>query len=972
MADRAGPKLFSIPPQRGFADALVEGIVAQYGADRMVLARGTILAASNRSVRAINDAFVRHSEKGLLLPRLVTIGDSDLEESIGLVFDGSDAAPIPPAIEPLRRHLILARLIQQASKAAQPLDAGAAMRLAADLARTLDQLVIEGIDPRQLASLPVKEELSEHWQKSLDLLDVVLRQWPLELARLGRIDLVDRRNRLLLATAQKWRTEPPGSFVIAAGISTAAPAVAQLLKVIANSPQGAVVFSGVDLSMAEAEWDAIRGGRDERAEEAHPQYHIAQLLDRMDAARDDVQLWQWGANRSEREAQVNHVMAPARFTRNWSQMKAEDRAFEGVRQAQFAGPADEAQGIAIALREALETPLRTAALITPDRDLAQRVAAHLKRWGIEADDSAGRALSATLPGSLILALCMAAAEGFAPVALLGLLKHPLVQKGEQRRHWLDGARWLDLALRGPRPAPGLDGVSVFLAGGGKRQRGVRDRAAAWWRDARGLLEPLAASFATKSLPIPTLFAALREAATALCGDEAWRGQDGRALADLIDRIEDFAVAGPDRLSPVNAPDLVRDLMEAVAIRPAWGGHHRIFIWGLLEARLQTADLMILGGLNEGSWPQLPSPDPWLAPRIRTELKLPGLERRIGLSAHDFASALGGKDVLITRAVRDAAAPTMESRFLLRLNAFSGGLEVNRLPDFARMIDGNDGASNPADRPAPRPPAEERPKEIRVTEVDRLKADPFAWYARAMMGLFAIDMIDAEPSAAWRGTLIHDVLEKWANEDGFAEGQLIARVEAELSKPEAHKLLKALWLPQLRQACGWIESQIIALDGDGRKPRLAEAYGRTEIAGVTLIGQADRIDAMPENRLAIVDYKTGSPPSVKQASQGYALQLGLIGLLAARGGFKDLSGTPDTFEYWKLNRDQKTREFGGVAKASIGKEATETIIDHAERNLIGVIETWINGEEPFIPRLHPEWAKYGDYDQLSRLEEWYGR
>ncbi|MEY2926291.1 MAG: double-strand break repair protein AddB [Pseudomonadota bacterium] len=714
------------------------------------------------------------------------------------------------------------------------------------------------------------------------------------------------------------------------------------------------------------------GGDDERAEEAHPQYHIAQLLDRMDAARADVQPWPWGQDRSQREERINCAMAPARFTRNWSAMKEDDRSFDGVKQAQFAGLADEAQGIAIALRGALEIPLRTAALVTPDRDLAQRVVAHLKRWGIQADDSAGRKLSATLPGSLLLALCMAAGQGFAPVALLGLVKHPLVQKGDERRNWLDGARWLDLALRGPRPAPGLDGISQFLVGGTKRQRVVRDRAAAWWRDARVLFEPLASAFRAKSLALPTLFSALRESATQLCGEEAWRGQEGRAVADLIDRIEEFAVNGPAHLAPAGAADLVRDLLDAVAIRPTWGGHHRIFIWGLLEARLQSADIMILGGLNEGSWPQLPAPDPWLAPRIRSTLQLPGLERRIGLAAHDFASALGGKDILITRAVRDAASPTIESRFLLRLNAFSGGLGKSRSPDFARMIDGNDGRSNPARRPAPAPPAAERPKEIRVTEVDRLKADPFAWYARAMMGLSGLDAIDAEPGAAWRGTLIHDVLENWAIKDQYAEGRLIARVEAEFEKPEAHKFLKALWLPQLRQACGWIENQLIELAGEGRKPRLAEAYGRTDIEGVTLIGQADRIDTMPDNHIAIVDYKTGSPPSVKQASQGYALQLGLIGLLAARGGFKDLVGTPEVFEYWKLNRDAKTREFGGVVKASIGRDATETIIDHALRNLIGAINAWINGDQPFIARLHPEWAKYGDYDQLSRLEEWYGR
>ena len=938
----------------------------------MGLAQGVILAASNRSMRAISDAFVRRAERGILLPRLVTIGDSDIEESAGLIFDDGDAAEIPPAVDPLQRQLILARLIQSNSKADVPPDSAAALRLAAELAHTLDQLIIEGIDPRALARIEVRDELSEHWQKSLDLLDVVLRAWPLELARLGRIDLVERRNRLLARAAEKWRTQPPGSFLIAAGVSTAAPAVAKLLKVIALSPRGSVVFSGVDLDMSEAEWDAVRGAGDERAEQSHPQFHIAELLHRMDAACGDVQLWPWGADMSARARNISRAMAPARFTRDWSMMKADDRTFPGVCQAQFFGPADEAQGIAIALREALEVPQRTAALMTPDRALAQRVSAHLKRWGIDADDSAGRPLSNTLPGSLVLALAMAAADKFAPVALLGLLKHPLVQRGDARRAWLEGARWLDLALRGPRGAPGLDGISAFLAGGTRHDRTVRDRAAAWWRDARVILEPFASATASPKLTFPVLFAALRDAATLLCGEEAWRGQEGRAVASLIDQLESFAELGPKRLSLNNLADMMRGLLDNVAIRPAYGGHHRIFIWGLLEARLQTADLMILGGLNEGSWPQLPAPDPWLAPRIRRELGLAGLERRLGLSAHDFASALCGREILITRATRDAAAPTIESRLLLRLNAFSGGLAESSLPALARMVDGNEGAANPVARPAPAPPIAERPKAVRVTEVDELKADPFAWYARRMLGLMSLNAIDAEPGAAWRGTLVHDLLEKWAHEDGYAPTALAKRVEAVFGRPETHKLLRALWQPQIKQACGWIEEQLNALKTIGRVPALAEADGRIEVEGVTLIGKADRIDRLDDGTLAIVDYKTGTPPSPKQASQGYALQLGLIGLIAAKGGFKSLAGEPALFEYWKLNRDQKTRNFGGIVEASLGKDATESVLDHAERHLIGAIDAWLNGDSAFVPRLHPEWAKYDTFDQLSRLEEWYGR
>ena len=197
------------------------------------------------------------------------------------------------------------------------------------------------------------------------------------------------------------------------------------------------------------------------------------------------------------------------------------------------------------------------------------------------------------------------------------------------------------------------------------------------------------------------------------------------------------------------------------MRPPYGGHPRIFIWGLLEARLQQADLMVLGGLNEGVWPALPAPDPWLAPKIRANLGMPGLEFRTGLAAHDFASALGAPNVLITRARRDSRSPTIASRFWLRLRAMTGGLARDTAARTARARRSTIPAcsSRPAGRARRRRTAL-RPRKISVTAVDRLKADPFAFYAQAMLGLRTLDPVDADHSAAWKGTAVHEVLEQW--------------------------------------------------------------------------------------------------------------------------------------------------------------------------------------------------------------------
>ena len=978
MAERRSPAVFSIPPHRAFADALVTGIIATHGDDRMAMARGIILVPNNRAGLSIRDAFVRQSEGGLLLPRLVTVGDVEGDEGAGLVFDGADAEPIPPAIEPLQRQLILARLIQQQAALTGHMAADQAMRLAADLARVLDQLLIERVDPAKLRSV-ADEALSQHWQKSLETLNLILDAWPKELAALGRIDLADRRNRQLAQTAERWRVSPPSGFVIAAGISTAAPAIADLLKCVAYLPHGQVVLAGLDQAMPDSEWNAIGGDDDRPPIETHPQYQLQLLLYRLSVARAEVRGWRWGSEgdaRAVRSRAISNAMAPAADTKKWVLLDRKDRDVGGVKALELANPAEEAQAIAILMRGALEEPGKTAAFVTPDRSLATRVSAHLKRWGIEADDSAGQPLSATPPGTLILALAETVTNGFAPVPLLALLKHPLVRSGDTRREWLDGARLLDRALRGPRPAGGLSGLTAYLAGGDEREIKLRGRALDWWQGVAPLFAGIETGFAGRSLDLGEALACLRETLATLAGDAAWQGVAGRAAAELFSRLERDAALGPKDVSPDAIASLLRMLMDGVAVRPPEGGHPRLYIWGTIEARLQSAQLMILGGLNEGVWPALPAPDPWLAPQIRKSLGLPGLERRIGIAAHDLASGLGAPEVIMTRAKRDASAPTIASRFWLRIEAMSGGLGAPKLAAgvLAELIDKPDGPTKPAKRPAPCPPLAARPSVIAVTAVDRLKADPFAYYAQAILKFSSMEAIDAPPGPAWRGSIIHRVLQDWAEIDNYRADGLSSRIKALLSQPEMHPLLRTLWQPKLIEAAEFIAAAVAEARAEGRVPLVAEVKGRFEIAGVTLTGRVDRIDGLADGSLAIVDYKTGTAPSVAQIEAGFALQLGLMGAMAEMSGFKGVSGIASGFEYWLLSRDAKTRTFGKIRQA-LGKskelhpaDMTSAALDHFSE----AAARWLTGMEPFLAKTHPEYAPYSHYDQLMRYEEWRGR
>ena len=982
MAEPRRPRLHTIPAHRGFADALVAGLMRRSGGDPLTLAQGMILLPTNRGVRAVTDAFVRASGGGLILPRMVALGDPELGEAAGSALDPADAeAPPPPAVAPSARRMILARLVEQErQRAGQPVTAAEAVRLAGDLARTLDQMLVEEVDPAELGALDLGPELTEHWQSALATFSVVLDRWPPVLERMGRIDAARRRTLLLDRTTRRWAEAQPAGFVCAAGVTDTAPAVARLLRCVSEMPGGSVVFAGLDLTMPDEEWDALgphkpdpETGRTRRAIETHPQCAMKLLLDRMGVGRGEVTVWRGGGDYDAGAARgraIANAMAPADFTGKWTDLPAEDRRLSGVSTIELATPAEEAQAIALALREAIEEPGRTAALVTPDRALARRVAAHCRRWNILIDDTAGRPLSILLPGTFLLQLAEAAAQHFAPLPLLALLKHPLIRGEMERVEWLDGVRALDKALRGPRPAPGLDGIAAHVAD--------EPTASAFWARAAPMLKAVGRTFGDGPQGLRSLLACLRECGQTLCGDALWTGPAGRAAAEFLAGYEEEADHGPARVDPAELPGLLRSLFDEIAIRaiPREGQHPRLAIYGPIEARLQTADLMIASGLNEGVWPGRPAPDPWLAPRIRSLLGLVGLEQRIGIAAHDLAQAMGAPRAILTRARRDASGPTLASRFWLRLQAMAGD-RFEAHPSLAAWAVELDQPSGhyPATRPEPSPPAALRPTTISVTEVDRLKADPYAFYARRVLRLSPLDPVDADPSAAWRGTAVHDILEMWWKEDRCDVEALRPRALAMLRDQNTHPMMRALWQPRLIEAINWIAAEVATKASEGRHVLSAEGKGRAELAGVTLTGRFDRIDKAADGSLVVIDYKTGKPPSTTAVREGFSLQLGLLGLIAERGGFEGVAGKAGGFEYWSLGRGREGLGYIATPVDPDGKRErirTDEFVSIAAANFAEAAGQWLTGDAPFTAKLVPEYAPYAEYDQLMRRDEWYGR
>jgi len=968
-------RLFTIPAGVPFVDALAKGVLDDAGPAPEALAAYTILLPTRRAVRSLREAFLRLSDgRPLLLPRLQTLGDLD-EDALTITGWEELAGPAgmlaPPAISGTRRQLLLTRLVQRFEGGTVSPEQAA--RLAAELARLLDEVQTERLDFDRLTGL-VPDEYAHHWQETLKFLQIVTQQWPAILAEEGAIDPAARRNQLLATQAEMWRSQPPAGPVIAAGSTGSIPATADLLEVIAGLPHGQVILPGLDRDLDEAAHEALDPG--------HPQYGMMRLLDRLEVAVSDVAVWPVtleGVSHPARARLINDVLLPADVTDRWRDLGAPpEEALIGLSRVDCPGPEEEARVIALMMRGVLENRGRTAALVTPDRQLARRVASELKRWGITIDDSAGEPLARTPPGAFLRLVADAVAERFAPIPVLALLKHPLAAGGETSAIFRAKVRDLEIAaLRGPRPAPGLRGLRRILGKDDEHLKPWLDRLAA-------MADEMAALFDGPPVSPAKLLAAHVALAEALAADRdddgprrLWSGEAGEAAAEFVsDLAAAFDVLGDIR--PADYPALVEALMEGRVVRPRFGIHPRLAIWGLLEARLQHADLMILGGLNEGTWPPEAAADPWMSRPMRRDFGLPAPERRIGLTAHDFVQAFVAPEVVMTRSTRVDGTPTVPSRWLVRLDTFLTGFN-DRLPRLDQdpwlywqsLLDQAEPVR--AERPAPRPPVAARPRRLSVTQVETWMRDPYAVYARHVLGLKALDPIDAAPDAAEYGTLIHRALNDFTSAfpDGLPDDaldQLLSLGQRRFEYALAHPGVWAFWWPRFERIAAWfIEEERV------RRAEVSaiasEAKGKLTVDGPAgpfeLIAVADRIDRLTAGGLRIIDYKTGAVPSKLEVAAGYAPQLPLEAAIASTGGFEGVEVQPVVaLDYWRLR--------GGVPAGEIapaGGDAAALAAD-ALKGLTALVSVFDREETAYEARPRPAQApRYSDYEHLARIKEW---
>ncbi len=977
MTGAACASIVTIEAHLPFLDTLARRLGVMAETDPLALSRVTVLLPTRRACRALGEAFLRAgSGRPLLLPRLRPVGDLDLDE-FAFLPDEADAEglDLAPAIPELERRLLLTVLVQKWNDEIPP---GQAAMLARALARFLDEAQTEGAGFERLAEL-VPEELARHWQDVLEFLRIVTERWPEVLAERGALDPAARRNRALAALAARWQADPPRDPVVAAGLAGGIPAVAALMEVVARLPAGTVVLPGLDRAVTPEVWDAIRG------DPSHPQHLLARFLDRMEMTPAAVAAWDAPsplAGPRERQALVADALLPARLTEQWRQMRPlAPAATRGFRRLDCAGPQEEAQAIALLLRQSLERrDAATAALVTPDRALARRVAAELRRWQIEIDDSAGVPLNQTPPGVFLRLVLDLVSEGTAPVPLLAALKHPLAAAGLAPEELRAEVRLLERkALRGVRPAPGFEGILRALKPEAVRQRRFVERL-------RRCLAPLLSAMAARDQPLRALLAAHIAAAEALAesADEPgarrlWSGEAGEVassfMADLLAAAQDFTLrAGSDY------PALFESLLAGPVVRPRFGRHPRLFIWGLLEARLQRADLMILGGLNEGTWPGDPADDPWMSRPMRKGFGIAPPERRIGVSAHDFVQACGAPEVVLTRAARVAGTPTLPSRWLLRLETVlrAAGQESALLAD-RRPLRWQAALDRGMERvviaaPAPCPPVVARPRRLSVTAIETWMRDPYAIYARHVLKLKALEPLDAEPEARERGVLIHQALDRFVS--AFPEA-LPADAEArllDLGRDAFGELLSrpgiwAFWWPRFERIARWFLEQerarrgmLAGLISETKGSRIFAAPG----GDFELTATADRIERRADG-LVIVDYKTGALPRDVEVERGLAPQLPLEAAIAEAGGFAHVPPAAVTaLEYWRLSGLAVPGELRRIAEGAAAREMIATAL----AGLTELIARFDSAATPYravpVARNAP---RYSDYEHLERVKEW---
>ncbi|WP_209598519.1 double-strand break repair protein AddB [Ruegeria sp. HKCCSP351] len=955
------PRVFAVPPGTDFPKALVDGLRRRCSGPPEAMARVELVLNTRRMERRVRDLF--NQGPPCLLPRISLVTD---------LGDSADLAHIPPAIPPLRRRLELTQLVAKLLEQQPDLAARSSVfDLSDSLAALIDEMQGEGVSPDTIRGLDVSD-MSGHWARAQTFIGIADH-----FIDTGSqvMDAQARQRRVVENLIARWQTDPPLHPVILAGSTGSRGTTLMLMDAVARLPQGALVLPGYDFDQPDRVWEGLD---DALTSEDHPQYRFRKLMHGLGLSPGQITPWtDLNAPSPARNRLVSLALRPAPITDAWMSEgpKLADLlgATKDLTLVEAQSPRDEALAIALRLRKAAETG-QTAALITPDRMLTRQVSAALDRWNILADDSAGLPLQLSPPGRFLRHVAGLFTRRLEGEALLTLLKHPLCHDGSERGNHLLHTRDLELDLRRNGP-PFPDGTSLTAFAVRKETPEVWVQWVVHHFCDQQIKGELALSDWVDRLT--TLAEAISAGSAGETGTLWDKNAGQKALAVLNSLREEAQHSGP--MTAHDFADLLGALLAGEEVRDRDAPHPHIMIWGTLEARVQGADLLILGGLNEGSWPEAPAPDPWLNRQMRDRAGLLLPERRIGLSAHDFQQAIGAPEVWLTRATRSDDAETVPSRWVNRLTNLLQGLPEQGGPQaLAGMRSRGQNWLNwsealedapridPAPRPSPRPPVAARPRHLSVTEIKRLIRDPYAIYAKHVLRLKPLDPLVQAPDALLRGIVIHEILEHFVK-DSVLDNALLTR---ENFLKRAHTLLEQhvawptarhLWLARLERIADDFISAELSRRGDGG-PVAFEAAMKLVLNPLdfTLTGRADRIDHNSRGALRIIDYKTGAPPTESQQSK-FDKQLLIEAAMAEQGGIEGLDPMAVAEAIFI--------GMGGAYKevpAPLLKEPAEKVLAELKE----LISAYLEPDQGYSSRrmLHKD-TDIGDYDHLARFGEW---
>ncbi len=966
-------KIYNIGSENSLVDFLAEHFLAQYKSVPEKLSEVLFLLPSRRACKNLQEAFVRlNGRTPTILPEIRAI--ADIEEENILFNNNTLSLDIKPIIKQKHRAFILTKIIIQtpAKWGLSDISTSQAYALAQNLSALIDLVEENELDFANLKNI-VREEYAEHWQQILQLLDIITRYLPEILNDMNCQNSAKYQIELLRNQIKLWQTTKPKKKIVIAGTTAGFPVLKELVKTVLELENGEVYLYELDTYLDDESWEKI--------DENHPQFELKELLDHLNLKRHDI-IPAEDVKITSKQRFISEIMRPSTTSSKWQQIiahKFNRNELDYLKILNCDDLRQEAYAIALIMREVLETPEKTAALITSDRNLARRVVSELKRWNIIADDSSGQPLHLSTLGIYMRLIINVLEQNFSKTSLLALLKHPFTKCGMPTDKYKIMVYHIERNWRNDKFAEPLNeeenNLLSFLY---QNLKTLNDMYFAPTLNFKQMFEEHIRTAETLANT------------TTKTGDKIiWRKEDGIAAAKFVAETALYA----DILGNIPSNDygiMFSLLLSEQTVRNKFGQHPRIKILGPIEARLQKFDVTIIGEANEGKWPQTMQADMWMSRPMKKEFGIPLPERSVGISAADFAHLLAGNKVYITRAEKDNGTPTNKSRWLLRLETvlsanFADSEVKNIKNSYAFMYDtkylnlaknyeranAEDIASHKIDAPAPKPPLYARPRKLSAGSFADWLSDPYIIYARYILNLYPLDKLDKPLNQLDYGVFIHAVLNEFNNKypatyppKNQAVTELTQIADKLLLEWNVAPEILAFWKPNITTTIEWIVNEEI-------KHRENIKFVYNEIEGQTIYkakggdfiikARADRIEQTKDNELNIIDYKTGSAPKINTVKQGFAPQLSTEALIAENGGFPNITSKKiNTLAYWKPNDKV----------VLLDKKTTAEALENAKKRIFTLIEDFDDENTPYYSHPHPAHASGNkNYEHLSRYLEW---